>query len=188
MSIEPTNDQNFVAPDTDDLDAFTSLLDGKAKVLKTEDDEPKITNVEVDTDADDEDNTEVVETADDEAPDEDDDSEDTADDKPKKKVNRYQERINELTAKAREAERALAALKASEGLRFFLQRKAIKTLQMSEQTLFGLLKHKAAPTECTTTHLSRLYSVVMVLSGSLSNTQKTMYSIKTSLFALLTML
>jgi hypothetical protein len=114
MSIEPTNDQNFVAPDTDDLDAFTSLLDGKAKELKTEEDEPKITNVEVDTDADDEDNTEAVETADDEAPDEDDDSEDKVDDKPKKKVNRYQERINELTAKAREAERALAALQAAQ--------------------------------------------------------------------------
>lgn len=115
MTIEPTNDQNFVAPDTDDLDAFTSLLEGKAQVLKTEDDEPKITNVEVDADADDnEDNIEAVETPDDEAPDEDDDSEDKVDDKPKKKVNRYQERINELTAKAREAERALAALKLAQ--------------------------------------------------------------------------
>ena len=114
MSIEPTNDQNFVAPDTDDLDAFTSLLDGKAQVLKTEDDEPKITNVEVDTDADDEDDTQVNDTTNDEAPDEDDDSAETSDEKPKKKVNRYQERINELTAKAREAERALAALQAAQ--------------------------------------------------------------------------
>jgi type II secretory pathway pseudopilin PulG len=114
MSIEPTNDQNFVAPDTDDLDAFTSLLDGKAKELKVEDDEPQITNVEVDTDADDEDDTQVNDTTDDEAPDEDDDSEENSDDKPKKKANRYQERINELTAKAREAERALAALKAAQ--------------------------------------------------------------------------
>lgn len=114
MSIEPTNDQNFVAPDTDDLDAFTELMTGKAQALKEEVDEEKITNVDVDTDADDEDQTDVTETADDEAPDEDDDSEEKVEEKPKKKVNRYQERINELTAKAREAERALAALQAAQ--------------------------------------------------------------------------
>lgn len=113
MSIEP-NDQNFVAPDTDDLDAFTDLMVGKAQTPVEEDDEPKINNVEVDTDADDDDDTQVTETTDDEAPDEDDDSEDRVEDKPKKKVNRYQERINELTAKAREAERALAALQAAQ--------------------------------------------------------------------------
>lgn len=114
MSIEPTNDQNFVAPDTDDLDAFTELMTGKAQAPKEEVDEEKITNVDVDTDADDEDQTDVTETADDEAPDEDDDSEEKVEEKPKKKVNRYQERINELTAKAREAERALAALQAAQ--------------------------------------------------------------------------
>lgn len=114
MPIEP-NDQNFVSPDTDDLDAFTDLMVGKAQAPKEEaDDEQKITNVEVDADADDDDDTQVTETTDDEAPDEDDDSEDKVDDKPKKKVNRYQERINELTAKAREAERALAALQAAQ--------------------------------------------------------------------------
>ena len=114
MPIEPTNDQNFVAPDTDDLDAFTELMTGKAQAPKEEVDEEKITNVDVDTDADDEDQTDVTETADDEAPDEDDDSEEKVEEKPKKKVNRYQERINELTAKAREAERALAALQAAQ--------------------------------------------------------------------------
>jgi len=113
MSIEP-NDQNFVSPDTDDLDAFTDLISGKAQVAEEKDDEPKINNVEVDTDADDDDDTQVTDTTDDEAPDEDDDSEDKVEEKPKKKVNRYQERINELTAKAREAERALAALQAAQ--------------------------------------------------------------------------
>lgn len=111
MSIEP-NDQNFVAPDTDDLDAFTDLMVGKAQTPK--DDEEKITNVEVDTDADEDDDTEVTKTTEDEAPDEDDDSDEQVEKKPKKKVNRYQERINELTAKAREAERALAALQAAQ--------------------------------------------------------------------------
>lgn len=114
MSIEPTNDQNFVAADTDDLDAFTDLMVGKAQTPQDDDDEGTITNVDVDTDADDDDQLEAVETADDEAPDEDDDSEEKVDEKPKKKVNRYQERINELTAKAREAERALAALQAAQ--------------------------------------------------------------------------
>lgn len=114
MSIEPTNDQNFVAADTDDLDAFTDLMVGKAQTPQDDDDEGTITNVDVDTDADDDDQLEAVETADDEAPDEDDDSEEKVDEKPKKKINRYQERINELTAKAREAERALAALQAAQ--------------------------------------------------------------------------
>lgn len=114
MSIEPTNDQNFVAADTDDLDAFTDLMVGKAQTPKDKEDEGTITNVDVDTDADDDDQLEAVETADDEAPDEDDDSEEKVEEKPKKKVNRYQERINELTAKAREAERALAALQAAQ--------------------------------------------------------------------------
>jgi hypothetical protein len=111
MDIEPTNDVVTVSPDTDDLDAFNDLLKGRAQEATVE------ANEDTDTVADD-DQTHSQDDVDndvDEAPDGDDsDSTEDDDDKPAekpKKVNRYQERINELTAKAREAERALEALR-----------------------------------------------------------------------------
>lgn len=108
MSNEP-NDPIFVDPNTDDLDSFTDLFSGKAQVkneeeIETDDVEP------VSEDDDTEVEDEVIE---DEAPDGDDDSDDEPKPKPKK-VNRFQERINELTAKAREAERALEALRVQQ--------------------------------------------------------------------------
>lgn len=113
MSNEP-NDPIFVDPNTDDLDSFADLFNGKAKVKE---DAVEIDDVKP-VDEDDDTGTDTdVDTQDDdvdEAPDGDDDSaDDEPEDKPKpKKVNRFQERINELTAKAREAERALEALRA----------------------------------------------------------------------------
>lgn len=104
MSNEP-NEPIFVDPNTDDLDAFNDLIGGRAQA--------KEDTVE----------TETIPLSEDE-PDEalDDTSDDTVDgqeepeepvEKPKK-VNRFQERINELTAKAKEAERALEALKTAQ--------------------------------------------------------------------------
>lgn len=104
MSNEP-NEPIFVDPNTDDLDAFNDLIGGRAQA--------KEDTVE----------TETIPLSEDE-PDEalDDNSDDTVDgqeepeesvEKPKK-VNRFQERINELTAKAKEAERALEALKTAQ--------------------------------------------------------------------------
>lgn len=111
MSNEP-NDPVFVDPNTDDLDAFTDLFNGKAKVKE---DEVEIDDVEP-VDEDDDTDVDTQDTEVDEAPDGDDDSaDDEPEEKPKpKKVNRFQERINELTAKAREAERALEALRAEQ--------------------------------------------------------------------------
>jgi hypothetical protein len=110
MSNEP-NEPIFVDPNTDDLDAFTDLFSGKAK--ERDEEEVKLDDVEP-VDEDDDNDVDTEDTVDDEAPDGDDDSDTDADEKPKpKKVNRFQERINELTAKAREAERALEALKAA---------------------------------------------------------------------------
>lgn len=108
MSIEPT-DTPAVDPNTDDLDAFTTLFAGKAKE-KTED---TVEPDEVEPVSEDEDTEVEEQETEDEAPDEDDDSEEKPAEKPKK-VNRVQERINELTARAREAERALAALQAAQ--------------------------------------------------------------------------
>ncbi len=112
MANEPT-DTTFVDPNTDDLDAFTDLFTGKAKVKAEETVEPDVVEPvsEDDEPADtpDDDTDDAV----DEALDGDDDSNAEPEDKPKpKKVNRVQERINELTARAREAERALEALRA----------------------------------------------------------------------------
>lgn len=109
MPIEP-HDTTFVDPNTDDLDSFTDLLSGKARVKSEETVEP----VEVEPVSEDEDisGDEQNEVAD-EAPDGDDDSGTKPVEKPKK-VNRVQERINELTARAREAERALEALRTAQ--------------------------------------------------------------------------
>ena len=107
MSNEP-NDPIFVDPNTDDLDSFTNLLEGRAEV-KTEE---KVETVKVEDSEDDEDtNLQNDDNDNDSDGDDDDGVEDKVEDKPKK-VNRFQERINELTAKAKEAERAYDALKA----------------------------------------------------------------------------
>lgn len=108
MSIEP-NDTPAVDPNTDDLDAFTDLFVGKAKAKIEDTVEPD----EVEPVSEDEDTEAEEQVTEDEAPDEDDDSEEKPVEKPKK-VNRVQERINDLTARAREAERALAALQAAQ--------------------------------------------------------------------------
>lgn len=109
MNIEPTDfDVN-----TDDLDAFTDHFNGKAPEVKTE--EEKAPEVVEALDEDKTDETESNDTPEpqDDDPDLDEDKE-KVEEKPAKKVNRFQERINELTAKAREAERALEALKAEQ--------------------------------------------------------------------------
>lgn len=106
MSNEPT-DTTFVDPNTDDLEEFAALMDGKAKVKE----ETAETEEVVEPLGEDEDTDVETQETDDEAPDGDDEPEEKPEQKPKK-VNRFQERINELTAKAREAERALEALKA----------------------------------------------------------------------------
>lgn len=106
MSIEP-NDTIFVDPNTDDLDAFSSIIDGKAQVKEdTVDSEEPITPLSDIDDQDDDQDTN----------DEPDDGQEEPEDTPEKpkKVNRFQERINELTAKAKEAERALEALKVAQ--------------------------------------------------------------------------
>lgn len=108
MANEP-NDTTFVDPNTDDLDAFTDLFTGKAQVKDEDTVEPDV----VEPVSEDEDTEVEEQVTEDEAPDEDDDSEEKPAEKPKK-VNRVQERINELTARAREAERALAALQAAQ--------------------------------------------------------------------------
>ena len=109
MSNEPI-DTVVVDSDTDDLDTFSDLFMGKTESQETNDKKVEIDEVktveEDDAVDEDEDNS-------DDAPDGDDDSDE--DPQPKsKKVNRYQERINELTAKARGAERALEALKTAQ--------------------------------------------------------------------------
>lgn len=108
-------DSTYVDPNTDDLDAFNDLLNGTAKPLEEtqdlpEDDDDKAAedddSNEEDTLATDEDDT-GEESEDDESDDEDDEDESLLKVKPKKT---FQDRINELTAKAREAERREADL------------------------------------------------------------------------------
>lgn len=107
MSNEP-NETPVVDPNTDDLDEFTTLFTGRAKEEDAETVEPDVVEP-----VSEDDDTEVYTPAvADEALDGDDDSETKPEAKPKK-VNRVQERINELTARAREAERAFAALEAA---------------------------------------------------------------------------
>lgn len=107
MSNEP-NDTIFVDPNTDDLNSFEDLLNGKAQVKNEESTEVE----EVETVATEEAPTQEAFEDKEDSVDEQEDS--TADDKAsKKKPNRFQERINELTAKVREAERAAEALRAA---------------------------------------------------------------------------
>lgn len=105
-------DPVFVDPNTDDLDAFNDLMSGRAKPLEEapekveEKPDDKSTPQDVDSDVDDDD--EDLDETDSETPDGEEgegDEPKPEDEKPPKKTNRYQERIDELTAKAREAER-----------------------------------------------------------------------------------
>lgn len=116
------NDSTFVDPNTDDLDAFSDLLTGKAKPIeqKPEDAEPKAEDgnpsAEDDKDVDttgpvdgEGDEPEDNKSEDDDPSDDDDsDEEDKLRLRGKKKT--AKERISELTAKAREAERRAAEL------------------------------------------------------------------------------
>ena len=118
MSIEDQNTETTIdVTTTDNLDDFASTFFGENEGSPSEnansEDEPE--------DSEDTDNGAPTETdtqedsaedggEDDEASDDDDDSDETDttendDGKPKKKVNRYQERINEIVAKQRQAER-----------------------------------------------------------------------------------
>lgn len=113
LNSNDTNDQ--VAPDTDDLDAFTALVTGKADELEEE--EGDVVQPENDVQQEDEDTNPEDDSL---ATDEDDNDDDEDEDEPEevkpepKKSNKKsaQERINELTAKLREAERKAAALEA----------------------------------------------------------------------------
>jgi DNA mismatch repair ATPase MutL len=109
---EPNNVDNSnistVTPDTDDLDAFNDLFHGRVKEA------PKSEAEEQTEETDETADTQEVETDEDEKPAEtdeehsdgdDDEDSDKSGEKPTKKPNRFQDRINELTAKAREAER-----------------------------------------------------------------------------------
>lgn len=107
-----------VDTNTDDLDAFSDLFEGKTQETKAETEVDTVeTEEEVTPLADDEDTNEAGENLEDLDKSDDDDQSEEKEDEPKekpKKVNRFQERINELTAKAREAERALEALRAEQ--------------------------------------------------------------------------
>lgn len=104
MANEP-EDTVFVDADTDDLDAFSDLLSGKAKET------PKVEEVKEDP-VEDEDLAPVDDEGNDDEP-EADGEEDLPQEDPKPKPkNRFQDRINDLTAKAREAERRESVLQA----------------------------------------------------------------------------
>jgi chemotaxis protein histidine kinase CheA len=113
---EPTNDTLYVDPNTDDLDAFTDLVSGKAQPKPAEEEkqeEKKPAESETpEPEEEEEIEGEEGEQEEDEGEEGDPDGEDKPkpEDKPAKKPNRFQERINELTAKAREAERRLAEI------------------------------------------------------------------------------
>jgi len=123
MSDNNSSDELIVDVNTDDLDAFTDLFNGRAKQeevvepeAKTEDSEvvePNAPDGNENNDNDnDEDDSLATENDDDNGDgDEDDGEEETPEPEPKPKPkSRFQERINELTAKAREAERDKEAL------------------------------------------------------------------------------
>lgn len=118
MSIEPNNEPIFVDVNTDNLDDFSKLVSGRAQEKTAEDvkEEKVLTTPAVDADIDDDDNdtsNDVVDDGDNE--DDSDGEKPEAKTEPKpKKVKRYQERINALTAQAREAERALTALREAQ--------------------------------------------------------------------------
>lgn len=105
-----SNDTTYVDPNTDDLDAFSKLLEGQAKPLENEPETPEEEAISTEDQEEEVDATEEVDLAPEETEDSDDETEEEEDETPepregKKNKSRFQERINELTAKAREAER-----------------------------------------------------------------------------------
>lgn len=104
MANEPENTDVFVDPDTDDLDAFSDLLSGKAKETPKSEEKEEVKHEDEDlAPENDEDDDPEGDAPEEEAP--------LPEDKPKSK-NRFQDRINDLTAKAREAERRESVLQA----------------------------------------------------------------------------
>lgn len=116
-----TNEDTNVEPINDDLDLFTAQLFGQSEASKNQANDSEEDKNEEDR-ASDAPNEEDTHSGDDTPENEDEDTEDVEDSedeasddvdpepKPKPKKNRFQERIDELTGKAREAERQKAAL------------------------------------------------------------------------------
>lgn len=107
-----TEDNTPVDPMDTDLDTFSTEFFGQNEAEP----EPASSDVEKETEESDA-NQEVEDTHADEdddtlAPDNDDETEEAEEEAPKPKKNRFQERIDELTSKAREAERKAADLEA----------------------------------------------------------------------------
>jgi hypothetical protein len=111
MSIDDTN--TSVEPMDVDLDTFSAEFFGQNKVDDTLEQASSDVEEETpdDSDAPQENDTHVDEDDDTLAPDEDEEEDvEEVDETPKPKKNRFQERIDELTSKAREAERRNAEL------------------------------------------------------------------------------
>jgi hypothetical protein len=106
-------DNTFVAPDTEDLEAFSSLMFGSAKPAEAVE-EPTPGHDDLDDVHEDtvEDTADTVDNTD--APEDLEDQKTEPAPQPKKKT--AQERINELTAKQREAERQVEAERAAKAL------------------------------------------------------------------------
>lgn len=107
------SNQQIVAPDTDDLDAFTDLFNGKAREpepVVDEDSEPEAPEPEVEVETDEpEDDTLAPDETDDEVDEPKEDADPDPEPEPKPE-SRSQKRIKELVAKNREQERAYAEL------------------------------------------------------------------------------
>lgn len=98
MNTEP-NDQVFVDPNTDDLEEFATLISGKAKATEVVQEDPQELDDQI------EDEPLVEDEIDEDSADEADGLEEEEETKPKpKKVNRVQERINQLVTE-RETEK-----------------------------------------------------------------------------------
>lgn len=106
--------ENFVDPNTDDLDAFTDLFVGRAKEQVSE---PEGTAIPEEEEAADDSEVDALEQQNQDTHDGDDTSEDEdenegeGEEKPVKPKSRFQERIDELTNARREAERRETALR-----------------------------------------------------------------------------
>lgn len=127
MTNEPTDNG---AEYPEDLDAFSNLLNGKTEATV------EVKEAPVENDQDTEETSEEItndDPTDEDAQDEDDDSEDQEEDPKPKRKNRLQERINDLTARAKNAERALEALQ--------------KAQEAPKQSNENDLANKARPTE-----------------------------------------
>jgi len=108
-----SKEENLV--DMDDLDKFSEAMFSPAKVELddevTEEEDPEIEDDALATDEDEEAETDEDETSEDEDEDPEEEEEEAEEPKPAKKGKKsFQDRINELTAKTREAERREAAL------------------------------------------------------------------------------